>query len=77
MSKIIRVLHTEWSDGWGGQKIRIIHEMKMIRSEGVEVYLACRENSMIKHEAIENNIKVFVLPFRGNVDFITFWTKNG
>ena len=71
MSKTIRVLHTEWSDGWGGQEIRIIHEMKMIRSEGVEVYLACRENSMIKDEAIENNIKVFVLPFRGNLDFIT------
>ena len=45
--------------------------MKMIRSEGVEVYLACRENSMIKDEAIANKIKVFVLPFRGNVDLIT------
>ena len=71
MSKTIRVLHTEWSDGWGGQEIRIIHEMKMIRSEGAEVYLACRENSMIKDKAIANNIKVFVLPFRGNVDLIT------
>jgi len=71
MSKTIRVLHTEWSEGWGGQEIRIINEMKMIRSEGVEVYLACRENSMIKDEAIANKIKVFVLPFRGNVDLIT------
>jgi glycosyltransferase involved in cell wall biosynthesis len=71
MIKTIRVLHTEWSDGWGGQEIRIIHEMKMMRSEGVEVYLACRENSMIKDEAVASNIKVFVLPFRGNVDFIT------
>ena len=71
MSKTIRVLHTEWSEGWGGQEIRIINEMKMIRSEGVEVYLACRENSMIKDEAIANKIEVFVLPFRGNVDLIT------
>ena len=71
MIKTIRVLHTEWSDGWGGQEIRIIHEMKMMRSEGVEVYLACREKSMIKDEAVASNIKVFVLPFRGNVDFIT------
>ena len=61
MSKTIRVLHTEWSEGWGGQEIRIINEMKMIRSEDVEVYLACRENSMIKHEAIANKIKVFGL----------------
>ena len=68
MIKTIRVLHTEWSNGWGGQEIRIIHEMKMMRSEGAEVYLACRENSMIKDEAIANNIKVFSLPFRGNTD---------
>jgi glycosyltransferase involved in cell wall biosynthesis len=71
MIKTIRVLHTEWSDGWGGQEIRIIHEMKMMRSEGVEVYLACREKSMIKDEAVASNIKVFILPFRGNLDFIT------
>jgi glycosyltransferase involved in cell wall biosynthesis len=73
MSKTIRVLHTEWSDGWGGQEIRIIHEMKMIRSEGVEVFLACRENSMIKDKAIANNIKVFALPFRGNTDLKTLF----
>ena len=71
MIKTIRVLHTEWSDGWGGQEIRIINEMKMMRSKGVEVYLACRENSMIKDEAVASDIKVFVLPFRGNLDFIT------
>ena len=23
----MRVLHTEWSDSWGGQEIRIINEM--------------------------------------------------
>ena len=40
MIKTIRVLHTEWSNGWGGQEIRIINEMKMMRSEGAEVYLA-------------------------------------
>ena len=73
MIKTIRVLHTEWSNGWGGQEIRIIHEMKMMRSEGAEVYLACRENSLIKDEAIANNIKVFSLPFRGNTDLKTLF----
>jgi len=71
MIKTIRVLHTEWSNGWGGQEIRIVHEMKMMRSEGVEVYLACRENSMIKDEAVAINIKVFTLPFKGNADLKT------
>jgi len=66
MSKKIRVLHTEWSDGWGGQEIRIINEMKAVRLKGVEVFLACREFSAIKDKALKNNIKVFTLAFKGN-----------
>ena len=69
----MKVLHTEWSDGWGGQEIRIINEMVAIREEGIEVFLACRENSVIKQKALENNIKVFTLPFRGNLDFKTMF----
>ncbi len=67
----MKVLHTEWSDGWGGQEIRIINEMIAVREQGIEVFLACRNHSIIKEKAIENDIKVFVLPFRGNVDFKT------
>jgi glycosyltransferase involved in cell wall biosynthesis len=69
--KNIRILHTEWSDGWGGQEIRIINEMKAIRHEGVEVFLACKNSSMIKKMALKEKIKVFILPFRGNVDIET------
>lgn len=68
---MIKVLHTEWSDGWGGQEIRIINEMLAVREKGVEVFLACRHHAMIKQKAIEHNIKVFILPFRGNFDFST------
>lgn len=70
----IKVLHTEWSDGWGGQEIRIINEMIAVREKGVDVFLACRDNSEIKDKAIENNIKVFILPFRGNMDFKTMFS---
>ena len=67
----IRVLHTEWSDGWGGQEIRIINEMKALREQGIGVFLACRKSSIIYQKAIENKISVFILPFRGNVDIFT------
>ena len=70
----MKVLHTEWSDGWGGQEIRIINEMIAVREKGIEVFLACRDNSIIKQKALENNIEVFILPFRGNVDFKTLFT---
>ena len=70
---MIRVLHTEWSDGWGGQEIRIINEMLAIRERGVEVYLACRKHAKIKQKAEENNIKVFTLPFNGSYDIKTIF----
>ncbi len=73
MKKVIKVLHTEWSDGWGGQEIRIINEMIAVREQGVEVFLACRGHSIIRKKALENNIQVFTLPFRGNADFKTLF----
>ena len=76
MNKTIRVLHTEWSNGWGGQEIRIINEMIAVSEEGVDVFLACRDDAVIKEKALENNIKVFTLPFKGNVDFKTLLSLN-
>jgi len=64
----MKVLHTEWSEGWGGQEIRIINEMKALRKEGVELFLATRPHSKIKQKALEENFKVFDIPFRGNFD---------
>ena len=67
--KKIRVLHTEWSDGWGGQEIRIITEMKALRDKGVELFLATRPHAKIKEKALKEGFKVFDVPFRGNLDF--------
>ena len=64
----IKVLHTEWSDGWGGQEIRILTEMKALRDKGVELYLATRPHAKIKQRAIKDSFKVFDIPFRGNYD---------
>ena len=74
MNKVIKVLHTEWSDGWGGQEIRIIDEMLAIREQGIEVFLACRDHGIIKQKALEHSIPVFILPFRGNADLKTIFS---
>jgi len=71
--KPIRVLHTEWSDGWGGQEIRVITEMLSLRKRGIEPYLACREHAKIKAKAISVGIPVFVVPFDGIADLRTVW----
>ncbi len=68
-----RILHTEWSDGWGGQEIRILNEMIGLREEGAELFLACRPNSKIAEKAIVENFKVFLLSFNGNLDIVTLY----
>ena len=73
MKNSISILHTEWSDGWGGQEIRIINEMVAIRNQGMNVFLACRDHSIIKHKAKEKNIDVFTLGFKGNADIKTLF----
>ncbi len=68
----IRVLHTEWSDGWGGQEIRIVEEMKAMRDiYGVKSILACRKGSKIAVRALVEDFEIYYLPFRGNTDIKT------
>jgi len=71
--KSIRVLHTEWSDGWGGQEIRILQEMLSMRDNGIEVFLACRKKSLIFEKSTKSKIPTFPLPFRGNIDIKTIF----
>jgi len=68
-----KILHTEWSNGWGGQEIRIIDEIMAISEFGHDVFLACRKESKIYRAALEKNIRVFTLPFRGNFDLKTIY----
>lgn len=67
----IRILHTEWSDGWGGQEVRIYHEMLAMRERGVEVFMACTSHSTLNQKCREVDIPTFNLPFGGNWDFKT------
>lgn len=67
----LRVLHTEWSLGWGGQEIRIMAEMKAFREIGVPMQLACRRESRIADEAARAGFRVDYLPFAGRLDPVT------
>ena len=70
----IKVLHTEWSNGWGGQEIRIIEEMKAMRDMyGVESILACREGAKIASKAKSEGFEVYYFPFKGNTDIKTLF----
>lgn len=69
----MKVLHTEWSEGWGGQEIRILEEMKALRELGWEMELACMETSRIRVEAQAAGFPVHSLPFRHSLDLGTVW----
>lgn len=69
----IKVLHTEWSNGYGGQEIRILVEMQVMRNLGVECALACRENAQILNKAQNLNFETFTLPFERKTDILSIW----
>ena len=62
MNKIIKILHTEWSDGWGGQEIRILSESKAFIEKGYEMIIAAQPNSELfkQDHVLDSNIKLRV-----------------
>ncbi len=69
----MRVLHTEWSTGWGGQEIRILAEMQGLRALGVELFLACRPGAKLKAAAQKEGFAVFEIPFGGSLHLPSIW----
>lgn len=66
---MIKVLHTEWSDGWGGQEIRIISESLALKEKyGVNIIIACRSNAKIATKAKEAGLDVVFFDFKGAFD---------
>lgn len=57
--KKFTILHTEWSEGWGGQEMRILAEMKIHRQMGHRLYLLCPPETRLGREAEALGIRVF------------------
>lgn len=56
------ILHTEASDGWGGQEIRILLEMEGLLKRGHRLFLAATPQSQILKEAKVRGISVKAVP---------------
>ncbi|HTY98538.1 MAG TPA: glycosyltransferase family 4 protein [Rhodocyclaceae bacterium] len=67
----LTILHTEWSDGWGGQERRILAEMAGLVGRGHRLLLACRPACRLGREAAGLGIPVFHFPFAGQFDGAT------
>ncbi|MEK6673085.1 MAG: glycosyltransferase family 4 protein [Nitrospirota bacterium] len=60
---MLKILHTEASDGWGGQEIRIIQESLGMIRRGHRVAIAAPGKSMIFRKTAEAGINVFPASF--------------
>jgi glycosyltransferase involved in cell wall biosynthesis len=57
--KKFTILHTEWSEGWGGQELRILSEMKIHQRLGHRLFLLCPPGTRLGREAEALGIRVF------------------
>ncbi len=64
----MRILHTEWSDGLGGQEKRVLAELAGLAARGHKMFLACRQEARINPEAVNLGIPVFTLPMKRPYD---------
>lgn len=64
----MRVLHTESSQGWGGQENRTLQEALQLRRLGVEVLFACRRGARLAQRAREQGFAAEELPMANSFD---------
>lgn len=60
----MKILHTESSNGWGGQEIRILKEAMGLRARGHEIVFAVVEGGKLAHYARQEGFTVYEIPFR-------------
>ena len=59
----MRILHTEWIRPKGGQSLRVLEDLKIIRELGHTPLLACRPQSWLYEEAPKRGFETFAVPF--------------
>lgn len=67
------ILHTESSDGWGGQEIRVFTEALHLRARGHRVLLACPPQSQLFARSREVGLGAIPVPFKRALDPSDFW----
>ncbi len=67
-ARSLRVLHTEWSTGWGGQERRTLRESIGFRERRCEVRFACQPGSELLAKAAEAGFECAAVRMRGAAD---------
>jgi glycosyltransferase involved in cell wall biosynthesis len=62
------IVHTEWSDGFGGQEHRILLECGEMARRGHEALIVCRPEALLLGKARDTGISVETVPIRSSAD---------
>ena len=73
MNKIIKVLHTEWSDGWGGQEIRILSESKAFIEKGYEMIIAAQPNGELFKQSNQAEVPTIALKMNKGLNLFSIF----
>lgn len=62
------IVHTEWSDGYGGQEHRIVLECREMMRRGHEAAIVCRPEAALLDKARDAGIPSVAVPIRSSAD---------
>jgi glycosyltransferase involved in cell wall biosynthesis len=62
------IVHTEWSDGFGGQEHRILLECREMMRRGHRAAIVCRPEALLLGRAGDAGIPVIPVPIRSSAD---------
>jgi glycosyltransferase involved in cell wall biosynthesis len=71
------VIHTESSDGWGGQEMRILLEAKELLRRGHNVTVVCPPQSGLSQRTLREDIPTIQMKFHHVFDVPAMWNVMG
>lgn len=74
MGKALSILHTEWSDGWGGQEIRILEESKAFIKKGYNITIAANPNSDLYKKSNQAGVPIFALKMNKGLNLFAIFS---
>ena len=70
----MKILHTEWSDGWGGQEIRILAESLAFIKKGYEITIAAQPKSQLYKKSKEAGVPTFALKMNKGLNLLAIYS---
>ncbi len=67
----MRILHTESSNGWGGQEMRILKEAEGMRARGHTLFFAVTRGGKLVEKARKSGFRVYEIPFKKPLALLT------